>query len=350
MKTVLVIEDNEQNLYLTRFMLEQQGYRVESALDGPAGIAAALRLQPDMILLDIQLPGMDGHEVARRLRSHPALDRTPIVAVTSYAMAGDRERILKAGCTGYIEKPINPDTFINDISLHFSRPQKVKGPVQILVVDDIEVNRYFLETVFRSHGWTTVAACNGAEALALAAKAIPTLVIADILMPVMDGFTLCRKWRADARLADVPFVFYTATYTGQDDELLGLSLGADLFLIKPLEPDALLGKLRELLVSHRDGLLRRNPSTAGVESSHLMQYNAALVRKLEDKMRQLEVLNRDLEQRVVKRTSQLEAAQQELEGLSLVGTWAAPHCVVGPDPRPIWPGPGILRRPAGNLH
>jgi CheY-like chemotaxis protein len=117
-RTILVIEDNEQNLYLTTFLLEQHGYRVVHAHDGQTGIALAARVHPTLILLDIQLPVMDGYAVAKALRSNPLLNSVPIVAVTSYAMAGDRERILAAGCTGYIEKPINPDTFVSEVQQH----------------------------------------------------------------------------------------------------------------------------------------------------------------------------------------------------------------------------------------
>lgn len=114
-QTVLLIEDNEQNRYLTTFLLEHHGYRVVSADDGATGIALAAVDQPDLVLLDIQLPVMDGYDVARGLRQIDGLDGMPIVAVTSYAMAGDREKAIEAGCDGYIEKPINPDTFVAEI-------------------------------------------------------------------------------------------------------------------------------------------------------------------------------------------------------------------------------------------
>ncbi len=113
--TALLIEDNEQNRYLVTFMLERHGYVVESVPDGPRGIAAAERLVPAVILLDIQLPQMDGYAVARALRRIDALRGTPIIAVTSYAMPGDREKALEAGCSGYLEKPIDPDTFVGDM-------------------------------------------------------------------------------------------------------------------------------------------------------------------------------------------------------------------------------------------
>lgn len=116
--TILLIEDNEQNRYLATFLLERHGYRVVQACDGPRGIAAAVAHVPDLILLDIQLPGMDGHAVARTLRGHASLAAVPIIAVTSYAMAGDREKAIAAGCNGYIEKPIDPDTFVAEIQAY----------------------------------------------------------------------------------------------------------------------------------------------------------------------------------------------------------------------------------------
>jgi CheY-like chemotaxis protein len=115
---VLVVEDNEQNLYLVRFLLERAGWKVVAAPDGPRGIEEARREGFALVLLDIQLPGMDGHAVARELRKLETLAGTPIIAVTSYAMVGDRERCLEAGCTGYLEKPINPETFLEEIEGH----------------------------------------------------------------------------------------------------------------------------------------------------------------------------------------------------------------------------------------
>jgi two-component system, cell cycle response regulator DivK len=114
-RTALLIEDNEQNRYLVTFLLEQHGYQVVPAVDGYAALGALESLVPDVILLDIQLPGMDGYEVARRVREKPSLRDTPIIAVTSYAMVGDREKSMAAGCNGYIEKPIDPETFIREV-------------------------------------------------------------------------------------------------------------------------------------------------------------------------------------------------------------------------------------------
>ncbi len=124
--TILVIEDNEQNLYLVTYILEKNGYPVIQARDGQQGVELARQVKPGLILLDIQLPVLDGYTVARLLRSTPELSHTPIVAVTSDAMVGDRESALEAGCDGYIEKPIVPETFMKQIEQYL--PQVPANP------------------------------------------------------------------------------------------------------------------------------------------------------------------------------------------------------------------------------
>ncbi len=131
---ILLIEDNPQNRYLTRFLLEQRGHTILQAETGPEGLELAATARPDLILLDIQLPGMDGHAVARALKSDPHLRTIPIIAVTSYAMVGDREQCLAAGAEGYIEKPINPESFVAEVE-RFLLPSP-KG-----IVHDARVDR-----------------------------------------------------------------------------------------------------------------------------------------------------------------------------------------------------------------
>lgn len=115
MKKILVIEDNGANLYLMRFMLESNGYEIIEAESGLQGVDMAIREMPDLVIMDIQLPDIDGLEATRRIRASDAGRAIPIVAVTSYAMVGDSEKAMTAGCNGYIEKPINPETFLEKI-------------------------------------------------------------------------------------------------------------------------------------------------------------------------------------------------------------------------------------------
>jgi two-component system cell cycle response regulator DivK len=116
----LIIEDNEQNMYMLSFLLEKNNYEVAQAFTGSDGIKAAKVGLPDVILLDIQLPEMDGYHVAMELRKYPELKHIPIIAVTSHAMVGDREKAMASGATGYIEKPIDPDNFIQRMESYFS--------------------------------------------------------------------------------------------------------------------------------------------------------------------------------------------------------------------------------------
>lgn len=114
-KKILVVEDNEQNMYLMSFLLKSFNYEVIEARCGREGISAAQEIKPDAILLDIQLPQISGYEVAEEIRKDASLKHIPIIVVTSYAMPGDKEKVLASGATGYIEKPINPETFVSQL-------------------------------------------------------------------------------------------------------------------------------------------------------------------------------------------------------------------------------------------
>ncbi|HKZ17552.1 MAG TPA: response regulator [Geobacteraceae bacterium] len=115
MKKVLVIEDNKDNMRLITYALRHSGYEVIPAETGEQGVDLAIKERPLFIIIDINLPGIDGIETTRRIRNQAADDKMPIIAITSYAMAGDMERILAAGCNGYFEKPIDPLTIVEKI-------------------------------------------------------------------------------------------------------------------------------------------------------------------------------------------------------------------------------------------
>jgi two-component system cell cycle response regulator DivK len=114
--TVLVIEDNAANLTLATFLLESVGHTVLAARDAEAGLTLARDKQPNLILMDIQLPGMDGLEATAMLKRDPATRAIPVIALTAFAMKGDEERILAAGCDGYIAKPMRYKDFLREIA------------------------------------------------------------------------------------------------------------------------------------------------------------------------------------------------------------------------------------------
>lgn len=121
MKKILVVEDNERNMYLICYILEKMGHLPIKAETGEEGVALAISEKPDLILMDIQLPGIDGRETTKRIRQVDDCADIPIIAITSFAMSGDREKLLKSGCNGYIEKPINPETIMAEITSYLEK-------------------------------------------------------------------------------------------------------------------------------------------------------------------------------------------------------------------------------------
>lgn len=162
---------------------------------------------------------------------------------------------------------------------------------RILIVDDNEENLYYLQVLLTSAGYEVASAKNGNDALKSALSKPPDLIVSDILMPGMDGFTLCRTWRGDPNLSTIPFTFYTATYTDPKDKELGLAIGADEFLLKPLEPEEILSSIHSLLSKPSAHIVEH---TIEPPNHILKEYNAALIRKLEDKLVQLEAANHKL--------------------------------------------------------
>lgn len=160
--------------------------------------------------------------------------------------------------------------------------------MRILSVDDKDENRYFVEVLLGGSGYQVVSASNGAEALELLETSSFDLILSDILMPVMDGFELCRKVKSDPRLQTIPLIFYTATYTGPQDEAFAKKVGADAFLVKPCEPETLLTTIGQVLVEAEEKKPSLPPPLAVDEEEIFKLYNERLVRKLEQKMLQLE--------------------------------------------------------------
>jgi CheY-like chemotaxis protein len=182
--------------------------------------------------------------------------------------------------------------------------------IRVLIVDDNAENLYYLQALLTGHGYTVDSAGHGAEALVKARKAPPAIVISDLLMPVMDGYTLLRHWKADARLQQVPFIVYTATYTAREDEELGLSLGADAFILKPVEPEAFVARILEVQARATVAIPTLPKGHVGEEKAQLKVYSETLIRKLEEKTLQLEETNRVLQQDIAERKAAEDGLRQ----------------------------------------
>lgn len=156
--------------------------------------------------------------------------------------------------------------------------------LRILIVDDHADNRYLLRSLLGGNGYEIIEANHGALALSKARATPPDLIISDLLMPVMDGYSLLRQWKADENLKHIPFVVYTATYTEPDDEKLALDLGSDAFIIKPTEPDLFLKRIREVLAKVKQNVFTPPQAPVAEEKVYLKRYNRVLIHKLEKKL------------------------------------------------------------------
>jgi len=183
---------------------------------------------------------------------------------------------------------------------------------RVLIVDDDAVNLYLLRALLQGHGHIVDEARHGAEALTKARQVLPALIISDLLMPVLDGYSLLRHWRADDLLKTIPFVVYTATYTEPKDRRLAMSLGADAFIVKPAEPEQFMACIGDILDKASRGELPASVEQPVEESILLSEYNEVLIRKLEKKALQLEQSNRELLTEVAER-KQAEKALRESE-------------------------------------
>jgi DNA-binding response OmpR family regulator len=181
--------------------------------------------------------------------------------------------------------------------------------VKILIADDNTDNLYYLEVMLKAAGHEVASAHNGREALDHLSGSRFDLIISDILMPEMDGFQLCRECRKREDLDAIPFIFYTATYTDEKDKKLGLSIGADEYLIKPMEPNELLSVIDRVCAEaagKREGFLAD-------EEDYLTEHNKRLIAKLEKKMAQLEESKQELERQMVERRQAEELIRESEE-------------------------------------
>jgi two-component system, cell cycle response regulator len=268
--TVMVVEDNPLNMKLVRSLLKLKGYQVIEAENAETAIQLAAAHQPDLILMDIQLPGMDGLTATRIIKSQEESKDIPVVALTSYAMPGDEQKAREACCAGYITKPIDTRKFIADIKGFMNNqesgtepePRKEpSGKPRILIVDDEPLNIKLLKGKLPEGKYETLSCTGGKEAVRIATREEPDLILLDIMMPDMDGFTVSRLLKENPSTREIPIILVTAL-DGLENKLKGLETGADEFLTKPVNTIELLSRINSLLrlKQYRERLTLRHQS------------------------------------------------------------------------------------------
>jgi len=251
---ILVIEDNAENLELMTYLLKAFGHTVLSARDGEEGLALARSEPPDLIVSDVQMPKMDGYQVIREVRRDPRLAQLPVVAVTAYAMRGDRDKVLAAGFDGYISKPIVPEEFASQIEgyLHPARHSAV-ARATILCVDNSPVNLHLMRSTLEPFGYKVITASTVQEGLQMARQSPPDLILSDLHMPDAGGYDFLEAAKSDPKLKTIPFAIISSTVWRETDPAVALGLGARRFITRPIEPQELVAEVESCLATKGGG-------------------------------------------------------------------------------------------------
>lgn len=257
---ILIVEDNAMNRELMDYLLRSFGFITLKAVDGRIGFDVACRERPDLILCDIQMPEMNGFEFVKLKRETEGIRDIPVVAVTAFAMVGDRDKVLREGFDGYISKPIEPTELIKAVNSFLpkhlqsgthepTRPapytaRAVTSSTVVLVLDDCPLNLELKRSLLEPHGYEVLTVDNSQAAYAIATARRPALIISDVGMSEGNGFDFIRRVKADPALADIPFIFLSSSHRDDASRALGLQLGAVRYLQRPLESSLLLHEIQ----------------------------------------------------------------------------------------------------------
>jgi two-component system, cell cycle response regulator len=262
---ILIVEDNATNLELMVYLLQAFGHGTFTAANGMEGLSALLANPVDLVVCDLEMPVMDGYTFARNVRAAKQYTDLPLVAVSAYAMVGDREKVLGAGFDGYISKPIDPETFVGNVQSYL--PAKMRTPsrpvvdqaaapsvplppavAKVLVLDDSATNLTLMRSTLEPSGFEVVSATRIAEAQAAVRQGPPDLIMCDFHLCAESGLDFLRWVRAQPGLKSVPFVIVTSSVTDASDRLDAMAAGAESFITRPVEPEALIEEARRHLV------------------------------------------------------------------------------------------------------
>ena len=279
---VLVIEDDANNLDVAQRIIRAAGHEALAATDGAAGLAIARAEHPDMILVDLLLPRVDGWTVTKTLREEAWAKEIPIIAVSALAMQQDRARAIEAGCDDFVSKPYAPAElravlarFLGEggAATQVGTPQRAAKQAaeplgRVLVVDDEPANVELLVRRLEALGAETFRAANGEAALVVAERELPDLILLDVMMPGISGFDTCRRLKMNDRTAPIPVIFATAR-TEAEDLSKGFEVGGVDYITKPIEPIELAARVRSAIFTKRlqDQLRSANEQLRKVEGS-----------------------------------------------------------------------------------
>jgi CheY-like chemotaxis protein len=304
---ILVVEDNETSMKLFRDVLQAKGYSTLEASTGEEAVELARTLDPALVLMDVQLPGIDGIEALAQLRGDERTSAIPVVALTAQAMRGDSEHFLDIGFDGYLSKPVDVAQLMQVVESSVVASDRAG---KVLVVDDGPENVRLLEAVLVPRGYEVVTATDGAAALDLAGTQDPDLILLDAIMPGLDGYAVCRSLRANDATAVIPVIMVTSS-VGQERSK-AIDAGADDFIPKPFNHDELLLRVRSLI------RIKRCHDAREAQAAELAELNASRKRLVlaaaADRVRIERDLHDGPQQRLVALALELQQARRLVDG------------------------------------
>ena len=241
---VLVVDDNLLNRKLACDLLELEGCDVQQCEDADQAIELLARSVPDLVLMDISLPGMDGLSLTRQLKGDPRFSGMPIVAMTAFAMKGDEQKALAAGCSGYITKPIDTRRFPGQVAQILDSRAKEREQLNIMIVEDHRIDMKLAGACARLSGHVVLSNTTAEEALESLTQKHPDVVLLDLNLPGMDGLAFVRLLKSNPKTCELPVVAVTAYPDGfQRTEMIAAGCAA--YLIKPIDTRQLMHELEE---------------------------------------------------------------------------------------------------------
>jgi two-component system cell cycle sensor histidine kinase/response regulator CckA len=249
--TILVVEDNPITRKMMRFALEIEGYHVIDVADGRAALEASVVRRPDLLILDYMLPDTDGLRLLADVRLRTNTPELPAIVVTGMVSRLEEMRARSAAFIQFLAKPVEPSQLVEVVRSQLSEPGGRATGARILVVDDELLNRKLAAFRLRQAGYEVETVAGGAEALELAHRRPPDAILADVLMPSMDGFAFSREARRDPTLAAVPIVLVSSAYIDEADRDLAHKMGANALVLRTPDLRDATTALEEILRSAR---------------------------------------------------------------------------------------------------
>jgi PAS domain S-box-containing protein len=306
---ILIVEDNEITRKMVRVTLQAESYEVVEAADAATALHLAPAARPDLILLDLRLPDLDGFDLLSRLRALPELTDVPVIAVSGFVSRLEEARASAIGFTDFLVKPVQPSELIRVVQAHLPSQPTLPGSGggrQVLLADDDPVQRKLGRLQLELHGFRVQTAGDGLEALDLARGSAFDVIVSDVLMPRLDGFGLCLAIRQDRELAQLPVVLFTNTYVDSEDETLARRMGANAFVLRTPDRASITSAVLAALQSGSP------PVTADAPSELRDRHFYRVIRQLEHQA----VINAGLAQRCASQSAALSVLSSISETLA----------------------------------